>query len=573
MAQGTDPDPIKGGTTIKKDTRPVYDINQEYLASKSNTYVKNLGKYVTHVFEAAGALPIINNKQLTGIEEISTYLNSPKSRAELYSQAAKLHTDSEDIDESEFASLHGLKFQIESSVQNVMAAEKMMNQDFLYAAEHADASRNLRKSDFHKLILNKDGSFKTKQQFDADYAKAYQDYVRKADEEYVRNYPKPTQRFPHYTPKSDQPSVWQGRAFKDLDGNWVNPQEIQSMNSLASSGNLEEWESARETARSKAIAKISSVRDYDKVRARIIEQYNKYGKNISAQSEGVFKDNQGGVQSALRNQTMKFDADDIKYSSEDKRPIQYTVDLLKKTKANSNVIVLAGNFLEDNSELPDKDSESAAARQILNQFYDDFAADAKNSKKEIQNRAYGKITFQPIVAGDQNFHAYHIKINPKYFERLQGSKESAGMARGQTEIINNGITLIVPIKDAEGIKMSKMSLEGTRTTSPEAVLGLQEHVEYDIPNGGHFKVKRSPEKGIYHVEGYQLWYNPEKATMDTVKLDSAKTVANFTATKNFDEALKILYKNGVRVAAENKKLIKDHSNLFGIKDPKKLSGQ
>jgi hypothetical protein len=573
MVQGTDPDPIKGGTTVKKDTRPVYDVNQEYLASKSNGYVKRLGTYITSVFESAGALPIIDNKQLTGLEEITPYLNNPKSRGELYSQAMKLHTDSEDIDQNKFAFLHGLKFKIESDAQNITVANKLMNQDFLYAAEHADAKMNVRKSDWHKLILNKDGSFKTKQQFDADYAKAYQDYIRKADEEYVKNYPKPTQRFPHFTAKSDQPSVWQGRAIKDVDGNWINPQEYQSMNSQASSGNLEEWENTRQAARSKAINKISNFKNYDQVKARIINQYNNYGKNISAQSEGVFIDNQGGAKSALRNQTIKFDADDIKSSSKNLKPIEYTVDLLKKTKDNSDVLVIAGNFLEDNSRLPNKGDQSPSARRVLTQFYEDFAADAKSSKKDLQSRAYGQVTFQPIVAGDENYHAYHIKINPRYFERLQGSTDSPGVARGQGEIMNNGITLIVPVKDAESIKMSKMSLEGTRTTSAEAVLGLQDYLEYDIPNGAHFKVKRNPKNGVYNVEGYQLFYDPSKGKMDTVHLDSAKTAANFSANKNFDEVVKLLYKNSVNVALANKELIRDHSRLSGIKDPKKLAGQ
>jgi hypothetical protein len=192
------------------------------------------------------------------------------------------------------------------------------------------------------------------------------------------------------------------------------------------------------------------------------------------------------------------------------------------------------------------------------------------SGSKSESRPAGDITFQPMVAGNKEFHMYHIKINPGWFGKsgLTGSEKTPGIAYGQSKIINEGITIIVPVKEAgQKLNISKQSLEGTKTSNSEAALALGKEFQHSIPGGGYFKVSQDKD-GVITTNGYEVAYNLKNNNYDTLQSDATKR--QFSTSVEYNQYLQSTAKRLAEKALYNRYLRIQDSKIRGEKDPASL---
>ena len=555
-------DPIKGGTNTTRDTTPVYDANLKYISSLSSKYDEGVNSYIENAFRSANYLPTISGKngqnQIQNLDQLSQYYKDPKQRSLLLQQAEDLLDNSDDISDEDFLRLQGMRYQLESLRTNLLNSRIIHDQQLLKAALNADVAKNL--DNWHRVLLKGDGTLRSEAEVAELIAKKKMVIIQRAEKEFKEQYPN-VPRNPYHAVADNT------RVARPFIKNPATGKIEQLPGPDPAVMSQEGYYTALDQKRQMVANKFKDI-NYQTLYKSLMNSYNDANLNsvnIQAASEGIMDKNQGGSQTALKNKEISFDIIDFK-NKKNTESINNAINLIHKTKDNSNVIFLKGKY--DMSDVPTKDQEDETARAIMAQFYDDMKTAYNAKKVSSESRPYGKITFQPIVAGDPNYHAYHIKINPKYFAGLQGSEDTPGIARSQEDIINNGITIIVPVEDAKNsIKMSQESLKGTEITSAEANLSLGKGFEYSIPGGGQMKINMDKNNKV-SVTGYGVAYNPN-LSYDTIPLND-QFQNYYNTSQDYNKATSQIVEDLANIALMNRKQKIADSQSRGERDPNKL---
>lgn len=562
----TGEDPIKGGTSTKVDKTPLFEANNTYLREKKDMYNRRLTEFVTDAFTASQSLPKIGGKPVKSLDEIPTLID--RYGNELYEQAKRVK-DNPDISDDQAKILLTRQKKVDDAFGYIAKANSIMYEDMMNAAKTMDAKMKVQ--GWHTLLLNEKGQFKgaaeAKKDIDAYRAKMI-DQEMKAWQK-ANPFPEASSM---YWQRTDMPNPMGNRMVKGADGKLVRldprPKLIDS----------KEGQMMAYGMQYELVSKKYKDLNYDHVLRRLREEYDKNSKTrrIRAAEENVFRDNAGGAKTAVGKQEFRFDVDN--FADDDgqggmkvKPEMEYAVDVFKNIINNPNVFMVQGQG--DGSI---KKSVDVPAKSMLKAFYEDLQSTLYNveRRKGSDKRPAGTISFTPMAGGDENFHAYHIKLPASYFDKYQGSENNPGIARGQKEMINNGITVYVPVAESAKMKIGQQSLKGTKISPVEGMISLSGNNSFTrtIDDGLEYTISLDQKSGQYVVTGNAVAYNPRTAKMDTLPINELGIKSRWDLTVDLDQLDKDLFKIGLKNFQMNRERKREHSRLTGVRDPKKLSG-
>jgi hypothetical protein len=320
--------------------------------------------------------------------------------------------------------------------------------------------------------------------------------------------------------------------------------------------------------------------NYDDVLRRVFEEYNKNPKTrkIKAAAEGLMDNNAGGIKTTVSKQQYKFDMDDaFDDDNQVKEQMKNTINLLKVITSSDDVLFAQGELDETNVEIPSETDE--ASKNMVKVIWQDLQDDIVNvnRKKDSDKRVAGDISFVPISGGDENYHAYHIKMRSSYFNRHLGTKDNPDIARGSDglnhKFVRSGITIYVPKNVSGTTTIGKQSMKGTSISPVEGIINLSGNGTFSrtIDEGISYNIALDKKKGEYVVTGNGVAYNPETAKMDTVNFNDLGIKSRYDLSVDLDKLDIDLYKMGLQNFKINRQRRREHSQLKGVRDPKQLS--
>ena len=559
-------DPIKGGTSTTVDKTPLYTSNNAYLQKRKDVYNKRLTEYVMDAFQVGQSMPKINGKPIESLDQIPTLID--KYGQQFYEQAKSINSNPEISDDQAKLLLVRQK-KVDDAFGYIAQANKIVYEDLKNAAVNMDAKMKV--NGWHSLLLNENGQFKAPDQARKDIEAFKQKQIADAMNAWRKANPIP-QNAPQYWQRTDMPNPTGGRVVI-VDGK---PVVLDTRPKLA---NSQEGHFMLESMRMQNLQNQYKNLNYDDAVKRVLQEYNKNPKTrkIKAAEEGVFKQNAGGAKATMQTSEFRFDVDN--YVDEDERgnvkvkpEMEYTVDLLKSIADNKNVLFAQGPVGE-NTVIPSGSDGSAMkmTKAILQDLQEEILN--ANRQKGSAKRTAGSISFVPIAGGDENYHAYYIKMNSAYFEKHTGTKEAPGIARKQ-KFVNDGITVFVPVAESEKTKIGSQSLKGTRISPVEGMINLSADGSFTrtIDDGMEYRITLDKKTNQYVVTGNAVAYNASTGKMDTVDINSLGVKSRYDMSVDLDEVEKTLFKLGLKNFEINRQRKREHSKLQGVRDPKQLSG-
>lgn len=610
-------DPIKGGTKSTKETStsakdggvkvtpmvgghlyvekseqkvedPLYEVNNKHLQSQYKRYNQELSDYIIQAFQASQGLPKVKGKPIENLDQIPALI--AKHGNELYEQA-KMAAKNPDIDDEQAVQLLKLQKKVDDDFGYIAQAHNIMFGDIKNAAATVDSKMKVK--GWHSVLLTKDGQFKNRDQAIKDIKQLQVQLINAELDEWRKNNPKPAERSPLFMQRTDMPNPIRTKwAQEAKPGQRVNtpygvvetPSTSGGMTPLDSRPkmqNTQEGYAMLEQMQYETLAKKYKDLNYDDVLRRVFEEYNKNPKTkkLKAAAEGLMENNAGGIKTSVSKQSYKFDMDDAyDDANQVKEEMHNTIDLLKLFTTSNDVIFSQGELDETNVEIPSETDE--AAKNMVKYIWEDFQEDFLdvNRKKGNDKRVAGNISFVPISGGDDNYHAYHIKMRSSYFDRHIGTKDNPGVARDSDGInhkfIRSGITVYVPKKVSATTKIGKQSIKGTSISPVEGMINLSGNNSFKrvIDEGIEYTIAVDKKKGEYVVTGNAVVYNPETSKMDTVKLDELGVRDRYDLSVDLDQLDKDLYEKGINRFRINRDRRRKHSEIAGVRDPKQLSG-
>lgn len=559
-------DPVKGTTSTKVDNTPVYQSNNTYLQQRKDVYNKRLTEYVMDAFQVGQSMPKINGKPIQSLDQIPTLID--KYGQQFYDQAKSINGNP-DISDDQAKLLMVRQKKVDDAFGYIAQANKIIYEDLKNAAVNMDAKMKV--NGWHSLLLNENGQFKGPAQARKDIEAFKQKQIADDMNAWRKANPIP-ENAPQYWQRTDMPNPTGGRVVF-VDGK---PVVLDTRPKLA---NSQEGHMMLEDMHMQNVQSQYRNLNYDDAVKRLLQEYNKNPKTrkIKAAEEGVFGQNAGGAKATLQTQDYRFDVDN--YVDEDnkgnvsiKPEMEYTVDLLKNIIDNKNVLFQQGSIGE-NVVIPSGSDGSAMkmTKAILQDLQEEITN--VNRRKGSAKRTAGSISFVPIAGGDENYHAYHIKMNSAYFEKHTGTKEAPGIARGQ-KFINEGITVFVPVKESEKTKIGSESLKGTRISPVEGMINLSADGSFTrtIDDGMEYKITLDKKTNQYVISGNAVAYNAATGSMDTVDINTLGVKSRYDLSVDLDQIEKNLFKLGLKNFEINRQRKREHSKLQGVRDPKQLSG-
>jgi hypothetical protein len=561
-------EPIKGGTSTKVDKTPLYEANNTYLKDKRNLYNQRLTEFVTDAFRFSNTLPKVAGKSIASLDELPTLIE--KYGTQLYDQA-KTIKNNPDINDDQAKLLLTRQKKVDDAFGYVAQANKIIYEDLSNAAKHMDGKMAVK--GWHTLLLSDNGQFKgpTQAKKDIDAYKAKM--INQEMEAWRKANPAP-QIAPTSWQRTDMPNPMANSFYKGPDG------KVERLDSRPKIQNSKEGNMMLEAMEFEKVTNKYKNLNYDHALKRVLEEYNKNGKTrkIKAAEEGVFNENAGGAKTAMTKQEFRFDVDnfttiDDQGNESVSEEMTYTVDLLKNVMDNPKVFFAKGAIGVD-GKLPS--GSDVKSKELVKALYEDLQTTLYNvdRRKGSNKRPAGSITFSPVAGGDENFHAYNIKLPSSYFDNYIGSKENPGIMRDQKDIISNGVTIYVPVEESKKIKIGQQSIKGTTISAVEGMIGLSADNSFSrqIDDAMDYKISLDKKTGQYQVTGNAVAYNPGTGKMDTIPLNKLGIKSNWDMTVDLDQLDKDLFKIGLKNYQLNRENKRENSRINGVRDPKKLSG-
>jgi hypothetical protein len=404
-------------------------------------------------------------------------------------------------------------------------------------------------------------------------------------EAWKKTNPEPTNS-PMFMQRTDMVNPMAGKWYRDIDG------QMKQMDSRPKMQNSQEGYKTLENMQFENISNKYKNYNYNDIYRRVFEEYNKNGKTrkIKAAEEGIFNDNAGGAKTVASKQEITFDVDNF-YDSEAEqvRPeMRYTVDFLKKVNDNKDGVFFRVGDLTTNTSIPT--GSDVEAKNVFSQILSDLQSNLTNpnqSRTGAQSRIHGSLVFQPMASGDENYHVYHLKVHPAYLKQYKAGEsdvdneekevtEGFGLISKDSKLVNNGITVFVPVEQAQkmGIEISQQSIKGTKISPVEGQISLSGNnsMTRTVPNGITYNISIDKKTNQYYVTGNAVAYNPSTAKMDTTTLNEKGIKSYWDMSTDLEKLDNDLFMLGLQYFEENTNRKKEHAKLKGVRDPKQLSG-
>ena len=599
--QGTgDPKPIKGRTSTKVDTTPAWETNTNYINKQVEKYNADALAFATQAFSAAETLPTINGKQIGSLDELTNYIKDPAISQDILEQASKIITDKPDLDGDVAAGLLEKKLDLDEIIGSISLSNQLIGKDLQNAAQTVDAKLKAqgKASSFasHNSIISADGTFINQDEWALNYINQKIDKTNAA-----------AMRDKMSAPATDREKetanilrlIKGGKKLNyasDIGPTMINfkPKKVSENQLISQSLNrsmplLEPV--TMETLKGSPFYK-QAVKEYEDGNKRIIEEYNKNSKTkkVQAERQGIYSNNMGGAKMAADTYNVRFDTDyAFTTDSEGKRSISpqiaEVVDFATKLQNASGLMFSKG---APSGETAGDDADAAKlfrrlADDLKNTLYD------KSRKPNDKARPFGEVTMQPLAIGDENYHAYHVKMRPDYFKKYMGTKTEPGYARsGEVDdngdltdisvsgkIPEEGYTVYVPVSESKKTNIGARSLKGTSISYVEGNLALNPKGEYNIniPNSMNITIKRNANQGYYMVSGNAVAYNPNTAKYDTVPLNALNIKSQYGLDVDLDGLARYIRKQGISSFKLNHSRVSADKQLRGVRDPKQLLQQ
>jgi len=155
----------------------------------------------------------------------------------------------------------------------------------------------------------------------------------------------------------------------------------------------------------------------------------------------------------------------------------------------------------------------------------------------------GTVSYQGVVAGQTEYHAFNIKFNDDYLnqKKFVGTKEKAGLLKIHPSILTEGVTIYVPRDISENNTTLGIQNYRSRTITPiEALLALNGKVDLELPNSGGLTIQKNDKDNAYDVNGYVVALNPDNLRMDTSRIESFQIP--YSAVYDVDQNVKDVIK-------------------------------
>lgn len=581
----------KGTTKSSVDTTPLYDSNINFLNERLNKYQNKLTDFIRSTFQTTNTVPIVNGKEITNLNELDDHLKDFDKSHDLYVQAVKSLEDP-NIDLDAAIDLLDKKFSADLQFGYFNNAKKQMGKDLIIAANDADNElyKDLKEGEvegLHSLVLGTEGTLLVEKEANKKI-KAYRERkIKEGMDQFYKTHPKPsTVNYNNYANLTDQPNPLMNRQIIGLDGRPVNLSSIPSKSGESLLG----WEGMAAAELKKLQGYYNRI-DYKTITKRLVDKYNTNTKvnKLKAKAEDIMDNNSGGALTTTTNLKFNFDVDNrkqFKKNSTEGEDLRNVYNFISNVTNIEGAVYLEGNRLKEGSDVSgvfglssDNDIKELTGR-IVKDFGDQLMDATK--QKGTKSRVKGSLEFQPMAVGDENYHAYHIDINPSYLKEDYGST----LAKDRDDLLLNGITILVPLKDekTKNIKISNRSIKGTTISAVEGMLALSEDgsVSYTIPNSMQYKIQRNKQEGSYTIDGYFLTLNKDGSNFekqnfryDTTRFGNVpQTNLPFKLTydmaSDIDEVNETLFKEGLKGFYTNELYKRELSKQKGIKDPKAL---
>jgi hypothetical protein len=594
-----DPKPIKGGVSTTRNTTPAWETNTNYIKKQVDKYNQDALSFATQAFTIGETLPTVNGKQLGSIDELTKYMNDPDANQSILEQAGKIIIDKPDLDSELAASLLEKRLDLDEIIGSISLSNQLIGKDLQNAAITVDAKLKAqgKSSSFasHNSMISPDGSFIDADEWSLGYVNQQ---IEKTNAAAMRDKMSagPTQRD---IENADLLRLIKGGKklnYASQSGpTMINfKPKMQSENQIISQS-LNRMMPLLEPVTADNLKGSpfyeQAIKQYTDSNKRIIEEYNKNSKTkkVQAERQGIYTNNAGGATMAASSYNVRFDTDnaftkDEQGNKQISNQMGEVVDFVSKLRDTEGLLFSKGAPSTENGREVDAD-----AAKLFRRLYDDIRNTLydKSRKPNDKGRPFGEITMQPIGLGDEQYHAYHVKMRPEYFKKYMGTKTEPGYARtGETndegelidaavsgKIPEEGYTVYVPVESSKKTNIGARSLKGTSISYVEGNIALSPKGEYtmNIPGGANVTIKRNTNQGYYMVSGNALNYNPNTARYDTIPLNALNIKSQYGLDVDLDGLAKYIRKQSISLFKKNHTDLNSDKRLRGVRDPKQLS--
>ncbi len=605
--EGPGPKAKAGAASTKKDETPLWDANMAYMNSARTEYTTLTQNFAIDVFKNLGVTPMYKGKPVTDLSKIAgIFSQDPKAAQEMYSQAQKA-LDNPNVDPDALINYYSKIYEIEINSGKILAANQMMGKDLLYAADNAYAASGQKNKlhDAHRVLLNADGTFKSKEQATKDLSAYRQKYIseaiKKAEESFREKNPSRVNQDGSLNlgtwMRSDMGSFIKPIIIRDPKTGKI---ETKRLDNPTYKGSVDDYSLTIESAVSGATGMMSRL-NYDDLYDEIVKSYNQNSKTrrLTAAQQGMMQDNAGGGKAATNIfDQLDFDVDNyITRNNMGKPMMEYDPNLGKDSPINwkfraafdviadapkqEGAIIVNGNPAGGTS-VPTKSDDNAVqllalAKTEIQEYMKKISSKKNKGATNTQGRPAGKLNFQPVAFGDENYHAYHITFSSGFLDKHKGSEDSPGLTRdpkNKKKLLTEGITIVLPKASSANLSIGKQSIKGTEITPAEAIINLSPDgkFRFGVPGGGEINLERN-EKGEYVFGGYNLVYNPNTYKYDTVPINPGRVAEPGGLDMDLDSRLLRSRDTLFNYLKANREIENFLRQQNGVKDPNKLTGQ
>jgi hypothetical protein len=580
-------DPVKkGGTSTKKDTTPKYTNDFGQLTTTATETNKKLAEFSAMVFKTTGVAPSYKGKPITDLSTISTLVDKDgKAAQELYRQATTA-LESPDLDEDSIASFYTQMFEIEGGFNRSAAIKQQINKNQKVVINFLAAKT---KDNSYNDYIDKNGEVVSEDEF---YLKA----VNRSIEE--SNSMVEVARMAGYGKTWNKKPTTGLQVITNLPGAKGMHHRQQSSKELEESLYHNIADSGYEQPVTKANYKNHSW--YKKISGK----YQQFGKDleweynlnkeiptIKTLEGGIYKEGNSDAKSSL-SLSFNFDSDDFLNrddkgnillledpGSKDKKPTivkseyKHLHNFVDKTQKMEGAIIVAGSPEDYASGVPDKtDDKVKASLAQLNSDLDEhlntyWAHSKKLTPTKLKGRPAGKLDFQPIASGNENYQAYYITFAPGYAEKYAGSEKK----KQEHPEYQKGITVFVPKEKAGETRIGAASLRGSQISNTEAAINMSPDNTYrfNIPGGGSIEASKIGDSA-YTVTGNFVNYNRKNGKYDTIPLNPKKYEIGSSMALDMDGHIKEAVDSLIGNLIKNKAIKNYHNSQQGVTDPNLL---
>jgi len=572
----------EGANMVAKDKGlKLYDANTQWISERQKEMDELDIKYAKNIFTQLNRVPTVDNKQIS-LAELSTAMSDVKKRKAIMDQALKLNEDPT-LDADTRWSLIENHIKSTFLAGEILEGTKRMNEDMAKAASAVDAINGgsdtwistLGGRNHAALLFRSNGTLKTKAEYERDLKAAHAAFVGKGIEQWEKEHPMP-ENAPMYIQRSDMPNpmATYGRQFvKDKNGKIIEldsrPKAINSMEGwwqarglqgsiLGNTFNNFTYKNVKETKNVKAYPSYETV--YNAVIAQYNSGYNPVNlgpnspRKLSADIEGKFKGNKGGMFHSAK-MSVDFDfsnssvkADEITTNNQtgevttQRKTIlrtgpQSLIELLKVAGSDADkVIVVTGGV---STSIPRSSDSNGNA--IVKALIDEVISKHDKDSKLIPR---GSITFQGIVGADDKYHAYHVKMDRRFWSHRQftGKGKVAyddNKDKPDSELIDEGFTIYVPAElSSKKIKsLGGMYKKASEISAVEGLFTWKNEIPIDIPEAGKIHLIKDEKTGDIIMNSYHLHLN-RQGKYDTVPIPAQTKTFKADAATDLDRIIK-----------------------------------